>query len=204
MAKTGPNPKLDGFFNRAKNWQAELKALRAIALELPLAEEIKWGQPCYTVEGRNVFLITAFKNYAVVMFVKGALLKDTGKLLVRAGENTQAARQLRFTSLAEVKKKRGTVKRYMRDAMKAEQAGRDVVFKKVSAMALPAELTAALRKNKAFKKAFDSLTPGRQRGYIIYIGGAKQAATRLARIEKIRPLVMQGLGLNDNYVKSSR
>lgn len=204
MAKAAANPKLDSFFNRAKKWQPELKALRALALGLPLVEDMKWGQPCYTLEGRNVFLVTAFKNYALVMFVKGALLKDRRKLLVTAGQNTQAARQLRFTSLAEIKKKQAIIKDYMREAMKAEQAGKEVIFKPLVAMAIPEALEAALRKNKAFKKAFESLTPGRRRAYIIYIAGAKTAVTRLSRVEKIRPLVMKGLGLNDNYVKTKR
>jgi uncharacterized protein YdeI (YjbR/CyaY-like superfamily) len=171
--------------------------LRKILRGFELTEEFKWGKPCYAHNGGNVVVTLALKNYLTLLFCKGALLKDPKGLLVKAGEHTQAARQLRVTSAEEIAKKESVIKAYIKEAIAAEKAGLEVKFKTISEHTAPAELQKKLDENPALNKAFKALTPGRQRAYYIFISGAKQSATREARIAKCAPLILQGKGLND-------
>jgi len=199
MAQSSTNPKVDPYFTKAKKWGEELARLRGIILSCPVAEELKWGKPCYTAEEANVVLLIGFKDYCSLLFPKGALLKDAKKLLTRPSENTQAARQMRFTSMAQLEKQAAAVKAYVKEAIAVEKAGREVTFKKITDHKMPAELEKRLKADAALKKAFAALTPGRQRAYYLHFSGAKQAATREARIEKCVPLILAGKGLNDEY-----
>jgi uncharacterized protein YdeI (YjbR/CyaY-like superfamily) len=191
------NPKVDAFLKNAKTWREEFEALREIILTLPLTEELKWGKPCYTLEGSNVLIIQGFKEYCALMFCKGALLKDTKGLLIKPGENTQAARQLRFTSAKEITKLAPTIKSYIREAIDAQEAGLEVQYKETSEFPVPDELTKALAENAKLKAAFEALTPGRQRGYLLHFAAAKQSKTRESRIEKYAPQILKGKGLQD-------
>lgn len=190
------NPKVDAYIRKARQWQAEFEALRAILLKTPLAEELKWGQPCYTYEGRNVVIVQGFKACCALMFCKGALLKDARGLLHKPGENTQAARRFEFTSVQEITKLAAAVKSYLKEAVQIEKAGLEVEFKK-EPEPVPVELQTKFEASPAFKRAFDALTPGRQRAYILHFSSAKQSATRAARIEKCAPDILEGRGLND-------
>ncbi len=191
------NPKVDAFLTRAGQWRAEFEALRAIALACQLTEELKWGQPCYTLDGRNVVLMHGFKDYCALLFFKGALMKDPKGILVQQTRNVQAARQIRFTGAADVDKHKAAVKAYIREAMAVEQSGATVDFKETEAFEVPAEFTARLAKQPALKKAFAALTPGRQRAWLLHFGSAKQAATREGRIDKATPLILAGKGPMD-------
>ena len=195
------NPTVDWYFARGEEferWGSSLKALWTILLGVPaFTEELKWGHPCYTVGGKNVALIHAFKDYCAVFFHKGALLKDAKKRLVQQTANVQAGRQLRFTSLADIKKNATMIKAYAVEAAALEKSGAKVAMKKAEDYAVPAELQAKFRAMPRLKDAFESLTPGRQRGYILFISGAKQAATRAARVEKHVDRILDGLGLDD-------
>jgi uncharacterized protein YdeI (YjbR/CyaY-like superfamily) len=194
----GPmNPKIDAFLARASKWQAEMEQLRAIILQAPLAEELKWGKPCYTFEGSNVLIIQPFKEYCALMFCKGALLEDAGGILVAPGENSQAARQIRFTSVQQIAEQEARIQQYIQEAIAAEQAGLKVAYKETSDFEVPAELQAAFAENAALDAAFKALTPGRQRGYLLYVSGAKQSKTRTARIEKCAPQILEGKGMHD-------
>jgi uncharacterized protein YdeI (YjbR/CyaY-like superfamily) len=173
-------------------WEAEIAQLQEILSGFALEEECKWGKPCYTLDGTNVVLIQGFKEYCSLMFFQGALLKDPKKLLVQLG-TVRAARVMKFTSVEDIKKKAATIKAYVREAIAAAKAGRKVELKPAE-FAVPEELTAAFRKNARFKRAFEALTPGRQRGYLYHFGGAKQSATRAARIEKAMPAIFAGRG----------
>ena len=197
MAKSETNPKVDGYLNRAEKWQAEMKKLRAIVLGCGLTEDLKWGKPCYTHEDANVVLIIGFKDYCAMLLPKGALLKDPAGLLVTAGENTQAARQIRFTSLKEIKDKEAVLEAYVQELIEAEKAGLKVAYKKPAEFAVPEELQARLNAMPALKKAFAALTPGRQRAYYIFISGAKQSKTRESRVEKCIPRILGGKGMDD-------
>lgn len=190
------NPKVDSYIRKARQWQAEFEALRAILLKAPLTEELKWGQPCYTYEGRNVAIVQGFKACCALMFCKGALLKDARGLLQKPGENTQAARRFEFTSVQEITKLAAAVKAYLKEAVEIEKAGLEVEFKK-EPEPVPAELLAKLETSPALKRAFEALTLGRQRAYILHFSGAKQSATRAARIEKCAPDILEGRGLHD-------
>ncbi|HTI73177.1 MAG TPA: YdeI/OmpD-associated family protein [Candidatus Limnocylindria bacterium] len=190
------NAKVDAFLKRAKQWQEESKKLRAISLECGLTEDLKWGKPCYTFQESNILIIQGFKDYCALMFCKGALLKDTKGILVKPGESTQAARQARFTNLREIVALESTLKAYIRESMEAEKAGLKVDFK-VNPEPVPEELQSKLDGLPAFKAAFEALTPGRQRGYILYFIAAKQSKTRAARVEKCIPQILKGKGLND-------
>ena len=192
---SAPNPKVDAFVSRAKTWQGEIQKLRSILLECGLEEEIKWGKPCFAFEGKNVAIIQPFKDMCALMFFKGALLEDTHGLLRSQGENTQSALRLEFTSEAQIKK--AVLVSYVKQAIAVEQAGLKVEFKAKRELELPEELTQALEKNKKLAKAFEALTPGRQRGYVMHIAAAKQSQTRSARIEKCAPKILAGQGLND-------
>ena len=192
------NPKVDRYFRDAKKWRKEIGKLRKILLGCQLTEEFKWSKPCYTFQGSNVVIILPLKEYCALLFCQGALLKDDHGILVKAGENTQAARQIRFTTLRAIDERETILKAYIQQALEAKKAGREVVYKKTIDFKIPEELQKKLEPNAAFKTAFHALTPGRQRGYIIYFSGAKQSKTRGSRIEKCRPQILNGKGLNDH------
>ena len=191
------SPKVDWFFNKPGQWQQEYAKLRKIVLECDLTEELKWGCPCYTFEKRNIILIHGFKEYCALLFVKGALLKDPKGILIQQTENVQSARQVRFTSAREIVKMKGTLKAYIREAIAAEKSGLKVSLKKTSEFAMPEEFKGKLDEVPALKKAFKALTPGRQRGYLLYFSQPKQTKTRQARVEKSVPQILNGKGLND-------
>jgi uncharacterized protein YdeI (YjbR/CyaY-like superfamily) len=192
-----PNPKVDFFFNKAKQWQEEYEKLRTIILECGLTEEPKWGVPCYTYEGKNVVLIHGFKEYCAILFHKGALMKDPDNILIQQTENVQAARQVRFTGLQEITRMKSIIKAYVQEAIEIEQSGQKMEFKKTSEFKMPEEFEVKLKENAKLKNAFSSLTPGRQRGYLLYFSSAKQAKTREARIEKYMKNILAGKGLDD-------
>jgi uncharacterized protein YdeI (YjbR/CyaY-like superfamily) len=189
------NPKADWYFNNAKKWQQESKKLRTIVLDCGLTEELKWGKPCYSFEGSNVVLIHGFKEYCALLFFKGALLKDAKGILVQQTENVQAARQIRFTNVREIAKMEKTIKAYIKEAR--EKAGLEVPYKKTSEFKMPEEFQNKLNELPGLKTAFEALTPGRQRGYLLYFSAAKQSKTREARIEKFTPQILNGKGLDD-------
>jgi uncharacterized protein YdeI (YjbR/CyaY-like superfamily) len=191
------NPKVDFFFSKAKQWQDEYEKLRTIILDCGLTEELKWGVPCYTNEGSNIVLIHGFKEYCAVLFFKGALLKDPKAVLVQQTENVQAARQVRFTDVTEIIKLAATLKAYIKEAIKIESAGLKVELKKTTEFKMPKEFKNVLDENQKLKVAFEALTPGRQRGYLLYFSSAKQAKTREARIEKYIQPILKGKGLDD-------
>jgi uncharacterized protein YdeI (YjbR/CyaY-like superfamily) len=190
------NPKVDDYLKKAKNWRAEFEKLRMIILRCGLVEELKWGQPCYTLQGSNLLILQGFKDYCALMFCKGALLKDAHGVLVQQTPNVQAARQIRFTTVQEIVKMEPIVKAYIQEAMAAETAGLKVDFKK-NPEPVPEELQRKLDEIPALKTAFAALTPGRQRGYVLYFSAAKQAKTREARVEKCLPQILEGKGLDD-------
>jgi uncharacterized protein YdeI (YjbR/CyaY-like superfamily) len=191
------NPKVDAFLSRAKKWQAEMKKLRMIILDCPLSEELKWGVPCYTFQNTNIVLIHAFKEYCAVLFAKGALLKDPKRILIRQTENVQAARQVRFTNFRQVVEMEPILKAYISEAIEVEKAGLKVDYKKTSEFKIPEEFQNKLDELPALKTAFEALTPGRQRGYILYFTSAKQSKNRESRIEKYLPQILNGKGLDD-------
>ena len=191
------NPKVDFYFSKAKNWQKELEQLRIIVLDCGLNEELKWGVPCYTFEKKNIVLIHVFKEYCAVLFFKGALLHDANGILIQQTENVQAARQMRFTNAREIVKMEHILKAYIYEAIEVEKAGLKVNLKKTTEFAMPEEFKNTLSKNRALKTAFNALTPGRQRGYLLYFAAPKQSKTREARIEKYVPQILKGKGLND-------
>lgn len=191
------NPKVDFFFNKESKWQKEYQKLRDIALATGLQEELKWGCPCYTYQNTNVVLIHGFKDYCALLFHKGALLKDTDGLLIQQTEHVQAARQIRFTNLKDISKLEKILKTYIHQAIEVEKAGLKVVMKKTTEFAIPEEFENQLKKSKDLKKAFEALTPGRQRAYLLYFSSAKQAKTRASRIEKYIPQILSGKGLDD-------
>lgn len=191
------NPRVDFFFDKAGKWQKEYKALRTIVLECGLTEELKWGKPCYTFKNSNVLLIHGFKEYCALLFHKGALLNDADRILIQQTENVQSARQIRFTNLREIVEMEAMLKAYIFEAIEVEKAGLKVNFKKTEEFNMPEEFQKQLDKNPALKTAFESLTPGRQRGYLLYFSSAKQSKTRESRIEKYIPQIFDGKGLND-------
>ncbi len=191
------NPKVDSFLKRQDKWRAEFEKLRRILLESGLTEELKWGQPCYALDGKNVALIHGFKEYCAILFHKGALLPDPKGVLIQQTKNVQAARQIRFTSVEEVTELEKTVKAFVREAMDIELAGLKVQFKRTEDLALPEELESKLAANARLKAAFAALTPGRQRAYIFHFSQPKLSATRAARVEKHIPRILEGLGLDD-------
>jgi uncharacterized protein YdeI (YjbR/CyaY-like superfamily) len=195
MEKT--NPKVDWYFNKARKWQEEVKQLRTIILSNGLTEELKWGHPCYTLNKNNVVLIHDFKEYCALLFHKGALMKDTKDILIQQTENVQSARQIRFTSLKEIVKLRATIKAYIKEAIAIEKAGLKVEMKKTSEYKMPEEFKNELNENSELKAAFEALTPGRQRGYLLHFSAPKQSKTREARVKKYINLIIAGKGLND-------
>jgi uncharacterized protein YdeI (YjbR/CyaY-like superfamily) len=191
------NPKVDWFFTKATPWQKEYGQLREILLDCGLVEELKWGCPCYRYEKSNIVLIHGFKEYCALLFFKGALLNDSKKILIQQTENVQAARQIRFTKLSEIVKLKPTIRTYVFEAVKVEEAGLKVSFKKTKEFNMPDEFKNRLNKTATLKKAFYALTPGRQRGYLLYFSSAKQTKTREARVEKYIPKIIDGKGLED-------
>jgi uncharacterized protein YdeI (YjbR/CyaY-like superfamily) len=191
------NLKVDAFITNAKKWRDEFEKLRMIVLDCGLSEELKWGVPCYTVDNKNVVLIHGFKEYCAILFVKGALMRDAQGILVQQTENVQAGRQVRFTSVDEIAKMEAVLKGYIREAVEIEKAGLEVNFKKNTEYALPEELQSKFNENPALKAAFEALTPGRQRAYLLHFSQPKQAKTREARVEKYAPQILAGKGLND-------
>jgi uncharacterized protein YdeI (YjbR/CyaY-like superfamily) len=191
------NPKVNFYFRNAEKWQAELEKLRTIVLDCGLAEELKWGCPCYTLEESNIVLIHTFKEYCALLFHKGALLKDTHGILVQQTENVQAARQIRFDSIEEIIELEPVIKAYIHEAAQVEKAGLKVNYKKTTEFKVPEELQIRLDEDPVFKTAFESLTPGRQRSYILHFSAPKQSKTRESRIEKCMPQILKGKGLND-------
>lgn len=195
MATT--NPKVDFFFKKPSQWQAEYRTLRELLLSLPVTEELKWGVPAYQADGKNVVLVHGFKAYCAVLFPRGALLKDAKRVLVQQTESVQAARQIRFTSVEEIEKLAPTLKAYVKEAIALEKAGAKVAFKKTADFARPPEFEARLARTPKLKAAFEALTPGRQRAYLLYFSSAKQPKTREARIDKHAPRILAGQGLDD-------
>ena len=191
------NPKVDAYLSRAKTWREEQAALRAIALDCQLTEELKWGQPCYTLENSNIVLIHVFKEYCALLFFKGALMKDTKGILVQQTENVQVARQIRFTNMREIVKMEATVKAYIREAIKVEKSGVKVELKKTEEFKVPEEFQYQLDRVPALREAFSALTPGRQRAYLLHFSAPKLSKTRESRVEKCIPLILDGMGLND-------
>lgn len=182
---------------KVHDWQEELKALRKILLSTELVEDLKWGMPCYTYQGKNILILSAFKEFSALNFFKGVLLKDPGNLLVKPGENSQAARFLKFTNLDEIKEKEAIIRSFIAEAVEVEKAGLKVDFKDTSEFDVPEEFQARLEEDPVLKAAFEALTPGRQRGYLLYFSGAKQSETRAARVEKYIPKIMEGKGFHD-------
>jgi uncharacterized protein YdeI (YjbR/CyaY-like superfamily) len=191
------NPKVDFFFVKAQKWQEEFEKLRMIILDCGLTEELKWGVPCYTFEKRNIVLIHGFKEYCAILFVKGALLQDAKGILITQTENVQAGRQIRFTNVREIVEMEPFLKAYIYEAIEVEKAGLKVDFKKSTEFILPEEFQKKLDKVPALKTAFDALTPGRQRAYILYFSAPKQSKTRESRVEKCMQQILNGKGLND-------
>ncbi len=191
------NPKVDWFFDKASQWQKEYETLRVIILDCGLSEELKWGQPCYTSNGKNIILIHGFKEYCALLFFKGALLGDPEGILIQQTKNVQVPRQIRFTNVNEIVKLAKNLKAYIFEAIEVEKAGLKMKLKKTSDYQMPEEFKYKLNKMPDLKKAFYALTPGRQRAYLFYFSQPKQSKTREARIEKYRQQILDGKGLND-------
>ncbi len=191
------NLKVDAFISRAGQWQKEYKKLRAIILDCGLTVELKWGVPCYTFGNKNIILMHGFKDYCAVLFPKGALLKDPDGILITQTENVQAARQVRFTNVQDVARVESALKAYIYEAIEAEKSGRKVALRKTTEYPVPEEFVSKLDENPALQTAFESLTPGRQRAYLLYFAAPKQSKTREARVEKATPRILKGQGLND-------
>jgi uncharacterized protein YdeI (YjbR/CyaY-like superfamily) len=202
MTKSSMNPKVDWYFSKEQKWQQEIEKLRTIALNCGLNEELKWGCPCYTLQGNNIVLIHVFKEYCAYLFFKGALLSDAHGMLIQQTKNVQAARQIRFTNVKEIKE--SILKTYIFEAIEVEKAGLKVELKKTSEFAMCEEFKKKLDKVPALKKAFHGLTPGRQRGYLLHFSQAKQAKTREERIEKCIPQILAGKGLGDDYTSKKK
>lgn len=191
------NPKIDEYIHSASKWQEEMRFLRKIALECNLTEELKWGVPCYTFNKKNIVLIHAFKDFCGFGFFKGALLKDEEGILSKPGENSNSSRISKVTSAIEIKEKEDLLKAYLFEAIEIEKAGLKVQVKAVSEYNVPEELIAQFEKNEDLKSAFEKLTPGRQKAYLLHFSEAKQASTRTARIEKYIPRILNGKGFTD-------
>lgn len=191
------NPKVDTFLANATQWHDELSELRRIILECPVTEELKWGQPCYLYKSTNILLLGGFKEFCVISFIKGSLLKDTEGILVQQGENTQSGRVVKCTSVQQILNLEETLKRYIYEAIEVEKAGLKVEFKKPSEMDVPQELLEKFEQDAHYKEAFEALTPGRQKGFILHFAGAKQSATRTSRIEASEERVYKGKGIHD-------
>ncbi|MFC0492124.1 Uncharacterized protein conserved in bacteria [Listeria grayi] len=197
MAEKKWNPKVDEYLSTVQNWPQEMERLRSILIDCNVEEELKWGKPCYTFEGKNIAIIQGFKAYAALLFFKGVLLKDPDSILIKTGENTEVGRQLRFTDVQTISDMEPSIRSYIAEAIEIEKAGLKLPPKKQTEIAVPEELQAKLAEDPAFKTAFEGLTPGRQRAYIRHFAEAKQAKTRIARIEKYAPKILAGKGILD-------
>ncbi|WP_025848266.1 YdeI/OmpD-associated family protein [Paenibacillus ehimensis] len=197
MTKGERNPKIDPFFSKAKKWKEEFEMLRTIVLDCELIEEFKWMHPCYTFQNKNIVLIHGFKEYCALLFHKGALLKDPHGILIQQTENVQAARQIRFTNVQEIDDMQLILKAYIDEAIEIEKAGLQVNYKKNAEYIIPEELHNKFVEIPDLKTAFEALTPGRQRAYILHFSQPKQSKTRESRIEKYLPHILNGKGLND-------
>ncbi|MFC4306750.1 YdeI/OmpD-associated family protein [Cohnella boryungensis] len=197
MGKGERNSKIDPFFRKAKNWKEEFEKLREIVLDCELTEDFKWMHPCYTFQGKNIVLIHGFKEYCALLFHKGALLKDPHGILIRQTENVQAARQIRFSNAQQIEDMQLILKTYIDEAIEVEKAGLRVEYSQNTEAAIPEELDNKFVEIPELKEAFDALTPGRQRAYLLYFNAAKQSKTRESRIEKYLPHILDGKGMND-------
>ena len=197
MTTQETNPKVDAFMDRTDAWRAEFGLLRAIALDCDLEEDFKWGWPCYRLGKANIVLMHGFKDYCALLLFKGALMQDPSGILIQQTDNVQAARQIRFTSAEQIAGMENVLKSYIHDAIEVEKSGAKVEMKKTAEFDMPEEFRDALEKDGALQAAFKSLTPGRQRGYLLYFAGAKQAKTRVSRIEKSKADILAGKGLDD-------
>ncbi|GED33336.1 YdeI/OmpD-associated family protein [Brevibacillus centrosporus] len=197
MTSSRLNPKVDEFLSKSKKWREEFEKLRNIVLDCELTEEFKWMHPCYTLEGKNIVLIHGFKEYCALLFHKGALLKDPQGILIQQTENVQAARQIRFTDIHQIVEQEAIVKAYIMEAIEVEKAGLEVSLKKNEDYTVPEELQNKFEEMPALKAAFEELTPGRQRAYLLHFSQPKQAKTREARVEKYMQQILDGKGLND-------
>ena len=193
------NPKVDVYLSKAKKWQEEMEKLRMIILDCQLTEELKWGVPCYTFKKSNIVLIHVFKEYCALLFFKGALLNDANGILIQQTKNTQAGRQIRFTNVREIVEMEPILKAYIYEAIEVEKAGLKVNFKKTTEFIIPEEFQNKLDEIPALKTAFDALTPGRQRAYILYFSAPKQSKTRESRVEKCMKQILNGKGLDERY-----
>jgi len=191
------NPRVDVLLNKARRWREELEELRAIILDCELTEELKWGKPCYTFQKRNVVIMIGFKEYCALLFFKGVLLTDANGILIKPGKNTHAGRQIRFTSVREIIEMKYVLKAYINEAVEVEKAGVKVNPGKSTEFIIPEEFQNKLDEIPALKTAFDALTPGRQRAYILYVSAPKQSGTRESRVEKSMQKILDGKGLND-------
>jgi uncharacterized protein YdeI (YjbR/CyaY-like superfamily) len=191
------NPKVNWFFDKSTKWQEAYQELREIALSFDLTEELKWGCPCYTIGKNNIFLIHGFKDYCALLFMQGALLKDTKNILIQQTENVQSARQIRFGNVEEILKNKPTIKSYIKEAIALDKAGLKVELKKTTEFKMPEEFQSALIEMPELKTAFEALTPGRQRSYLLYFSSGKQSKTRNERVEKYIPKILDGKGLDD-------
>lgn len=194
---TQESPKVDGYIRKNNQWGKELECLRAIVLDCGLIEDVKWKVPCYMFEGNNIVLMHVFKKYCALLFIKGALLKDPAGILIQQTKNTQSARQIRFTTVDEIEEMEHILKAYIQEAIEVEKAGLEVEFKETSEFDVPEEFQAKLDENPALEAAFEALTPGRQRAYLLYFSGAKQPKTRTSRVERYTQHILDGKGLND-------
>jgi uncharacterized protein YdeI (YjbR/CyaY-like superfamily) len=191
------NPKVDFYFNKTTKWQEEYERLRMIILDCQLTEELKWGCPCYTFEGKNIVLIHGFKEYCALLFFKGVLLNDANGILIQQTENVQVGRQIRFTNLQEIIEMESILKAYIYEAIEVEKAGLNVELKKVTEFKIAVEFQDKLNHIPALKTAFEALTPGRQRAYLLHFSAPKQSKTRESRVEKYMPQILNGKGLDD-------
>lgn len=197
MTVPNTNPKVDAYLNKTTTWKEESEKLREIILACELTEDFKWMHPCYTLNGKNVVLIHGFKEYCALLFIKGALLKDTHGILIQQTENVQAGRQIRFTHVGQIIEQEDILKAYIQEAIEVEKAGLQVEMKKTTEYSIPEELHQQFDENPAFQAAFEALTPGRQRAYLHYFSQPKQSKTRVSRVEKYLQPIMDGKGLND-------
>jgi uncharacterized protein YdeI (YjbR/CyaY-like superfamily) len=204
MTKNSANPKVDFYFSKAKQWQEEFVKLRMIILDCGLTEELKWGCACYTFQKKNIVLIHGFKEYCALLFFKGALLNDTRGILIQQTKNVQAGRQVRFTHVREIVKMKTVLKVYIQEAIGVEKAGLKVNLKKTTDFIMPKEFKYKLSADGDLKTAFEALTPGRQNAYILYFSQPKQSKTRESRIEKCIPQILDGKGLNDDYIRMKK
>jgi uncharacterized protein YdeI (YjbR/CyaY-like superfamily) len=195
--KSKPNPEVDWYFNEAKNWREELEVLRVIVLDSQLTEELKWGVPTYTLDNSNIVLIHVFKAYCALLLFKGALLKDPNGILIQQTKNVQSARQIRFTDAREIRGLRPVIKAYLAEAIEVEKSGLVVVLKPTTEFGVPEELQDQFDEIPEFKTAFEALTPGRQRGYLLHFSQPKQSKTRVSRIENSMQKIFDGKGLDD-------